>query len=233
MGEVTRDDATPPEASADDAATPADDHDETSAAATDASADDQADTAIDRTPPEEQIEAPPGPAVHAVRRINRVLHYAAGVVLTALMLLTVVDILSRWLFNSPFAGTVELTELAMIAIVYLGFAYAEHEREHISVDILYARLGPGGQRALDLFAGTLHTIVLLLLTWRLAVHALGLAESGFETGVLRVPIWPFGWLAVVGVIAFVAATLARVLRLGRAARGEASAEPGSAAAREE
>lgn len=120
----------------------------------------------------------------------------------ALMLVTVRDILGRWLFGSPFPGTVELTQLAMVAILYLGLAYAQHEGDHISVDILYLRLGRRWRAAFDLVAAVLSLAVLLLLAWRLFEFSKVLRGGGYTTGVLHIPQYPFAFVAIVGVAAF-------------------------------
>lgn len=151
----------------------------------------------------------------AIRRVNRWLHYLAGGVLLALMSVTIVDIAGRYLFNSPFSGTVELTQMAMIVLVYLGFAHAEDQGDHIAVDILYVKLGRGGQLALTLFNGVFGLFVVGLLTWNLYSFAGILDGGGYTTAVLDIPQGRVALIGVGGAVMFVlamASTVALALR---------------------
>jgi TRAP-type C4-dicarboxylate transport system permease small subunit len=139
-----------------------------------------------------------GRAVAAVRAVNRWLHLAAGLLLLLVMLVTIVDIVGRTLFDSPFRGTVELTEMAMVAIVYLGLGYAAHEGDHISVDLVDSQIGPRMQLALAVFTGVFGAAVIGLLTWNLARFAARLDAGGFTTAVLEIPQGTVAQIAVVG-----------------------------------
>src|SRR5262245_19965515 len=48
----------------------------------------------------------------------------------------VLDVVLRYCFNKPFCGSLELTEFAMAAIVFLGIAYCGITVGHVAVDIL-------------------------------------------------------------------------------------------------
>jgi TRAP-type C4-dicarboxylate transport system permease small subunit len=139
--------------------------------------------------------------------VNRALHYGAGALIIAVMALTIYNVLGRWLFAAGFRGTVELTQLAMIGIVYLGLAYAQSRDNHILVDLLYNRLGARTRIALDVFATTLGVIVLGLLAWQLYQYAGVLQAGNRVTGSRGIPLAPFAFVAITGVIAFLLAII--------------------------
>ncbi len=156
-----------------------------------------------------------GRVVSAVRMVNRWLHFAAGLMLLGVMLVTIVDVLGRTFFDSPFRGTIELTEMGMVLIVYLGLGYAEHRGDHISVDLVHSQVGPRMQRALAVFTGLFGAAVIGLLTWNLHRFADRLDVGGFTTAVLRIPQGPVALIAVLGGGMFVLAligTAAQALR---------------------
>ena len=64
----------------------------------------------------------------------------AAAVIACLALMTFADVFARYVFNSPFSFTIELTEAAMGVIVFFGLALVTHEDGHISVDIVTSRL---------------------------------------------------------------------------------------------
>lgn len=151
----------------------------------------------------------------AIRRVNRWLHYIAGVTLVLMMSVTVVDIIGRQFFNRPFRGTVELTEMAMVVIIYLGFGYAEHEGDHISVDIVYTWLGRGVQQVLTVFASLAGVVVVGLLIWHLYQFAERLTMGGYTTAVWSIPQGPVALIGVAGAVMFIlalASTAALALR---------------------
>jgi TRAP-type transport system small permease protein len=156
-----------------------------------------------------------------IRAVNKALHYVAGALIVAVMLFTVYNILGRWLFNTPFRGTVELTQLAMLAIVYLSFAYAQQQDDHISVDLLYQRFGARGRAVLDVIAAVLSVGILGLLAWRLYAYS-GILQAGGRTTAARgIPLYPFAYVAIVGAVAFILALLASAVeRIRQGRRGE-------------
>jgi TRAP-type C4-dicarboxylate transport system permease small subunit len=79
----------------------------------------------------------------------RRLGYIASVTVFALMCLTVADILMRKFLNQSILGTVELTELMMVVIVFFTLGYSEMKDAHIKVDIFTSKLKPPTRILLD------------------------------------------------------------------------------------
>jgi TRAP-type transport system small permease protein len=69
-------------------------------------------------------------------RFLRLLAYAGGVLLLALMVFTVADVFLRYVFNAPLKSVYEFTEFVMAAVVFLGIAYTGWVGGHIAVDML-------------------------------------------------------------------------------------------------
>jgi TRAP-type transport system small permease protein len=151
-----------------------------------------------------------------LRRINHVLHALAGITLVLLLAWTVADIIGRSAFSRPMRGTVELTELAVVVLVYLGLAHTESDDGHITVDLLFVRLKERGQLVLRAIAGCIGVIVIAAMTWRLYVFAGQLDAGNYTTGVLRIPLYPVAILGVVGAAAFGLAVLANLAVVVRA-----------------
>ena len=140
-------------------------------------------------------------------RLTRWLHHVSGALLVGLTVLTVGNILGRWLFDAPLPGAVELTEIGMVAIVFMGLAYAQVRGDHIRVDLLYERLGRRGRRVLDLLATLVSFATVAVMTWRLWAYAGQLAASGRTTSVLRIPLSWVAWVAVAGGVLYAVAVV--------------------------
>lgn len=150
-------------------------------------------------------------AVGAIRRANRAVHHVAGAALIAMLALTLFDILGRWLFNSPVAGTVETIPLLLVIVVYLGFAHAQHLGDHIAVDLVFSRLGARSQHVLSVFSHIFSLAVLALVTWQLWKFAGVQERGGYATAVIEWPIHWFVRIAALGSALLWLATLAETV----------------------
>ena len=59
-------------------------------------------------------------------RIDAVLGMAASAILFVLMLVTFVDVVSRYLFNWPLRGAFEVTELMLLVLIFAGLPLVSH-----------------------------------------------------------------------------------------------------------
>lgn len=130
------------------------------------------------------------------------MHWVAGLALLAILALTVTDIFGRTLFNNPVPGTVEVTALVLVVVVFLGLGYSEDLGDHITVDLLYVRVGTRFKAVLDVFANLLSIVVIALMAFQIYHFALRQRDSGAETPVLEWPIWPFAMVAAFGCVLF-------------------------------
>jgi len=120
--------------------------------------------------------------------------------LFCMMCLTMVDVVGRYLFNLPVAGSVELTELLMVAVIFCGIALASRAQGHVTVDLFALALGSfsGAARWLQRLLGhavSLGIIVLLaVVSWGKAAE---IADYGDLTAVFLIPIAPAAYLMAV------------------------------------
>jgi TRAP-type C4-dicarboxylate transport system permease small subunit len=157
------------------------------------------------------------------RSLARYLYRPAAVVgglcLLAITLLTVLDVALRHVLGAPVPGVFEMTELAMIGIVFLGLGEAQHRRQHITIDLIYDRAPPPVRRMLDVLALTGTASLVLLVAWQLVTHLERVRVGGEVMGVLGLPIYPAVAVAGVGFGLFGLASMADlVTALGAAAR---------------
>lgn len=139
------------------------------------------------------------------------MHYAAGVALVGMLALTIADITGRSAFNNPVPGTVEVTALVLVVVVFFGLAHSEDLGDHITVDLIYVRLGDRGRKILDYFADGLSVVVIGLLAFQLYQFALRRLDSGAESPVLQWPVWPFVLIAALGALGYAASTFFKLI----------------------
>ena len=111
--------------------------------------------------------------------------------LLAIMLLTFADVGSRKLLGNSVTGSLELTEMLMVVVIFASLPLVSRAGEHVTFDSL-DRLLPKGvrrvQRAVvDLTCG----IALLGLGWMLWQAGADLARAGEVSAQLGIPRSPF------------------------------------------
>jgi TRAP-type C4-dicarboxylate transport system permease small subunit len=129
-----------------------------------------------------------------------------------MMVVTVVDVGGRFLFNRPLHGAFEATEVMMGLIVFLALPLATRRREHITVTILEPHLPGWLKRGAAFLFGLVCAGVCGLLAWRLGLHGERLLRVGEVTLELRIPrggiATAMSWLMWVACVAFVLDALA-------------------------
>ncbi len=134
------------------------------------------------------------------RRAERAAVYVSVITLFALMLLTVAEVVGRYVFNHPVPGSYEFSELAMVPIVFLAAAHVQDLRQHIAVDWLEKYFSREANRFLDLCADVIGGAFFAIMTWQTIVLAWKAWATGdYYMGLLEVPLWPARSLLAIGV----------------------------------
>jgi TRAP-type C4-dicarboxylate transport system permease small subunit len=125
------------------------------------------------------------------RRADAVLGAAAAAILLAMMLLTVIDVVARYVFSRPVRGAFEVTELMLLVLIFAGLPLVSFTDEHAVMDFIDRVLGPRAQRWLErvVQAGCAAFLALLIwLVWRKADRIWAYRDA---TDVLRIVYGPF------------------------------------------
>lgn len=128
------------------------------------------------------------------------LAWFAGAVLVALMLITVVDVSGRYFFNAPLEGTLDLTQMSVVAMVYLGMAYTTYHGAHAVISVLYDRLPQPAARILDRIINLSAASLFVIIAWRTALNAIQIKQFGQSTQLLLLPLYPVYWVVVAGCV---------------------------------
>ena len=115
----------------------------------------------------------------------------AGVALFAIMALTLVDVLGRKLLSQSVPGSLELTEILMVVVIFAAMPLVSLHGEHVVFDSLDALL-PGRLRRLQQAVVDLLVFAALLgLAWLMWDKATAMASYGDTTAQLKLPLGPF------------------------------------------
>ncbi len=115
-----------------------------------------------------------------VRWLAFFLEVVSASVLFFLMALTCVDVLGRYLFNSPLHGGTEMTEIGLAVMVFAAMPVITWRGGHIVVDLLDRFLGSKVVKVLSLFAA----LVMSSSLYFLALRIFELGERSIRRGVV-------------------------------------------------
>ncbi|MEE9454851.1 MAG: TRAP transporter small permease [Paracoccaceae bacterium] len=132
----------------------------------------------------------------ALFKFESLLALIGGIAVFSLMILAVVSVAGRNMFNQPLPGYVDWIEQAMPLIAFVGISYTQRLGGHIRMDILVGRLRGRILWAAELLTTLIVLAVMLLLVWGAFAHflrAFDLAapnwsrDSSLDIGL---PLWP-------------------------------------------
>jgi len=133
-------------------------------------------------------------------------------VLVVMMLFTVLNVVMRAFFNSPIPGDVELSEVAMVCVGFLGLAWCALKGMHIRVDLVVSLLPKRIQAVIDSFGYLMGLGITILLTWRGFAEGQSYRELDIRSASLDFPIFPFYWIVALGYAVLCLAILVLLVR---------------------
>ena len=142
--------------------------------------------------------------VKKLRKIVNSVSWGAALISTgALAVMTMVlvsNVVGRYFFHQPVAGTKELTELAMVCIVFLAFAWCAVKGAHINVGVVVERFSPRVQAIVDSITYLAGLGICIIVVWQTILKAVVVQERGLVTFIHSVPHFPFYWVIAAGFI---------------------------------
>ncbi len=137
---------------------------------------------------------------------------AAGI-LAVVTLLTFVSVILRYFFSWAIPDSYDFTRLLLGILIFWGMAVASYRGDHITVDLLWGAMPPPVQRAMDVFAALVTLAGMLAFTWMFAEKVIDIRIAGTGTFDLRQPVWPYYFIAWVGLASAVLLLVLRTFRL--------------------
>lgn len=130
--------------------------------------------------------------------LSRFLDRLGRVILGLMVLLITTDVVLRYFFNRPIKGSYELVEFMLVVLVYLGLAYTQTNKGHVSVSLFTNKLSPGALSVVHSATHLLSLGIFVLITWRGIIQAQALRANGTTSDLLFIPTYPFMWVVVFG-----------------------------------
>jgi len=159
-------------------------------------------------PPTDRFHRLELPIVRLLEILAKICAIAAGMLLTAVTLMTCGSLIGRNFLRMTIVGDFELSGAAAGAAIALFMPWCQVQRGNIIVDFFTARAGAGTVSALDRFGALLLALTMALLAWRTTLGGISAWNSGSGTMLIGFPNWivfasmvpPFALTALIGLV---------------------------------
>lgn len=119
----------------------------------------------------------------------------------------------RYVLKSPTIWSVEINQFLFCAVIALGASYTLKTGGHVSVDILYNRMGPRAKAVFDCLGTIVIFAVLIIAFWKTGQSALTALSRHETTGSTFNPVtWPIKMVIPVSIVFFFLQGIARLFQ---------------------
>jgi TRAP-type C4-dicarboxylate transport system permease small subunit len=122
-------------------------------------------------------------------------------------------VLLRNVFNYSIPDSFDIGRMLLGILIFWGIAATSYRGGHITVDLVWANVGPKYQRMIDVFATLVLLFVVSVQTWTLFDKVRGTYNDNVLTFDMHMPTWPFFAVAWAGDVSAVLLIAIRTYRL--------------------
>jgi TRAP-type C4-dicarboxylate transport system permease small subunit len=123
------------------------------------------------------------------RYLSKVLSHIAGIMLTVMMLLTVVDVLFRS-SGYPFVGAYEIVSLLLALVIGFGIPQVSLDKGHVFMEFLLERFPQRGKDVMNTFTRVLCIILFAFIGYNLFIVGAGYHATGEVSPTIKLPFYP-------------------------------------------
>jgi TRAP-type C4-dicarboxylate transport system permease small subunit len=124
-----------------------------------------------------------------------------------------ISVLLRNTANYSIPDSFDIGRMLLGILIFWGIAATSYRGGHITVDLIWANVGPKYQRWIDVFATLVLLFVVTVQTWTLFDKVRGTYNDHILTFDMHMPTWPFFAIAWAGDVSAVLLIAIRTWRL--------------------
>jgi TRAP-type C4-dicarboxylate transport system permease small subunit len=152
--------------------------------------------------------------LNGIGRLSRAINVVAGLAITFIMLLTVLDVILRS-FRRPIVGTYELVAFSGAMVVGFAIPLTSWMRGHIYVDVFTGKLSQAARTVFNIATRCMGIFLFLLIGWNLIKVGLDLQQSGEVSLTLQLPFYPVAYGVAVSCFVQCLVLLADMVKIAR------------------
>ena len=137
----------------------------------------------------EHLDPTPSPMMRRLEKLCDASAAIGAIVLVAVAVMTTTSVIGRAFFSYPILGDVELVQLGCAVVVASFLPYTQFRSANIIVDFFTTKASASAQRMMDAFGLLLYTLMLALVTWRVAAGGIAIHEAQERSMLMDLPLW--------------------------------------------
>lgn len=137
---------------------------------------------------------------HVLESILAAMAIFASVLVFVIMLIITVDVLSRLLFNHPFAGVAEIVSLMIIIFTFLVLPHVTARNGHVRTTMFYDKVNRNGKLIIDILACIIGIVVyafIIKASYKGFINAINIGEAEIA-GSVRISTVPGRFCIIFG-----------------------------------
>ena len=145
-------------------------------------------------------KTPPPPPRGLIERLERMVAVfskwatlIAGVALTAMLAISVADVIGNKVFHHPIQGTSDYVSFLAIITIVFSLSYSLIEKAHVQIDLFLNKLPHRIKAIFEIFIALLSLALFILLTWFSVRYGIRLQASHELSMTQRIPVFPFAY----------------------------------------
>ncbi len=114
------------------------------------------------------------------------------------------SVFSRYVLGQSQSWTTEIYTMMLVWAIFVGFATALRDDKHVSIEILYDRMGPKMKKVSDIVTLIVGTAFSSFLVWTGMNMVMTAYEQGIKTIDVGIPIWiNYLIMPIAGILLFI------------------------------
>ena len=89
----------------------------------------------------------------------------AAVIIITITLAVSAQVVSRYVFKSPWGGLLEICSFSLVYITFLATAWVLRRERHVTMDLVTSRLNPKSRVILNIITSSVCAIICLVIFW--------------------------------------------------------------------
>ena len=146
-----------------------------------------------------------------LHKLSEWLEKVSGLILLIIMVIVVLNVLARALFDVAINGTYDYVGLLSSLVIGFALANCAVHNGHISIDYFIRKFPVKVQLSIDVLIGLLSFLFLLIATWQIAEYGYTIYVTGRKTPSVMIAYYPFVFLVAMGVLIFALIVLMQTL----------------------
>jgi TRAP-type C4-dicarboxylate transport system permease small subunit len=147
-----------------------------------------------------------------VSKLSRLLDNIAGWGIVLVMVMVVINIILRRVFNSPILGIYDFVSYITSVIIGFGLAWCALQKAHIAIEFIVDKFSEKSKSVIEVITGFCSVILLLFAGYQMVLDGFKVIKNGEVSATAQIPFYPFIFMVAFGLLVLCLVECVNVLK---------------------